>query len=228
MQIIESTPFGLRSAIWTMSSKKMAPRIHIFPMIHLADKAFFDFVKVQALKCDLILTEGVKSKSAPIIASAYSFAGKSKRLNLSVQPKIISDKCLNIDISETEFDASFSAMTLKTRFLILTLAPLYGLCLKFFASRHYIATRQGIEIEKSRNEILEDSSDWDEAFELLVDKRDKIIIRNIRKILVEKRSDTDDIAIVYGAEHMRAILHYLINAEEYQVVSSQWVDVIKL
>ncbi len=228
MQIIESTPFGLRSAIWTLSSNKHAPKIHVFPMIHLADKSFFEQVEEKATNCDLILTEGVKSKLAPIIASAYSFAEKSKRLNLFVQPRIKSDKCINIDISESNFDSSFAKIPFKTRLSLYTVAPLYGLCLRFFASRHYIATRQGVEIEKGRDEILFDESDWDDIYELLVDKRDKIIIKNIQTILKDKNSERIDIAIVYGAEHMRAILKYLMDVEQYKVTRSEWLSVIEL
>ena len=42
MQIIESTIFGLRSAIFRLEAGNGAPCFHLFPMIHLAESAFYE------------------------------------------------------------------------------------------------------------------------------------------------------------------------------------------
>jgi len=128
----------------------------------------------------------------------------------------------------SDFDKSFSKISLKTKLFFLIAAPIYGLCLRYFASRHFIANRQNVDIEKDRSEILLESSDWNEIEAVLVGKRDKVILQNLRKIITKNRLREIDIAIVYGAEHMRAILEYLINVEKYVVIKSEWLTAIEL
>ena len=82
MQIIESTSLALRSVFLRLEAGAGAPSFSLFPMVHVAESAFYEGVARKLEKCDLILYEGVNSRSVSPLTYCYRSLAKSPRLGL--------------------------------------------------------------------------------------------------------------------------------------------------
>ena len=159
VQIIESTPFGVRSSIMTFSRTDSNVRFVLFPMLHLGAPTFYAEVARRLGKCDLILAEGVAGRRTSLITLSYRLAGKIRRFGLTEQSRGLQLADLgvpveNVDATASQFSRSWRRAPRYARILLLALAPLFGLWLIISGSRSMIA--QQMEIN--------DLPDRDEAF----------------------------------------------------------------
>jgi hypothetical protein len=65
MQIVEVTDFAVRSAVLRLTRAGTPLRFELFPMIHVAEPAFFAAVAERLRRCDLIVAEGVGGAEPP-------------------------------------------------------------------------------------------------------------------------------------------------------------------
>ncbi len=65
MQIVEVTDFALRSAVLRLARADTPLRFEVFPMVHVAEPAFFAAVTERLRRCDLIVAEGVGGAEPP-------------------------------------------------------------------------------------------------------------------------------------------------------------------
>jgi len=76
MQIVEITDFALRSAILRLTRAGTPLRFEVFPMVHVAEPAFFAAVTERLRRCDLIVAEGVGGAGpAPAIDPELTWPG---------------------------------------------------------------------------------------------------------------------------------------------------------
>jgi hypothetical protein len=59
MQLIEATDYAVRSAALRLARRDAPLRFEIFPMVHLAEPAFYAVVTDRLRRSDLIVAEGV-------------------------------------------------------------------------------------------------------------------------------------------------------------------------
>lgn len=233
MQFIESTSFGVRSAVWTLKSIDVSPTIILFPMMHIGDEGFFSKVKSRAGVLDIVLIEGVKSKTSKLITYSYRSIVKNPEIGLALQPKIlpndIKGEIIHADVSEEEFENRWKKIPFFSRCMLLIRFPLYGLYLRYFGSREMIAKNtQNTEIAWSRADLLNDDDDWEKAKDVLLDWRDENLLRIIDETVSKRKTENVSIGIIYGAGHMRAVVKFLINHYGYHVTDSEWLEVIAL
>jgi len=232
MQFLESTSFGLRSAIWTLESRTISPTVVLLPMLHVGDKNFYGEVISRVENLDIVLTEGVKSKTSRLLTYSYRNVIKNHRLGLVLQPKLrpeqLKGKIIHADVSAKEFEHKWKKIPLFTRLKLSILFPLYGIYLRFFGTRKLLIKNQNTEISLSRSDLLNEDNDWEEAREVLLDWRDTSLIRTLGETLEANRIKNIEIGIIYGAAHMREVMKFLINHYDYHVLNSEWIDVINL
>jgi hypothetical protein len=211
MQIIECSIIGLRAARHVLTSPNAATIVTLFPMIHVGTEAFYRQVYDDAGAHDVMLVEGVRSPVVKMLTSSYRWINTGK-LDLVVQPRSPSDgsvkaRVVHADLTREEFTRQWHKVPIWLRFLATVLAPIVGLKRRFFASRESIAKNLELEDRLSSEEILA----WDPMFaafkRCIVGVRDERLIARLsheidRPVEVEQRK----IAVVYGAEHMRAVL----------------------
>jgi hypothetical protein len=69
MQIVEVTDFAVRSAVLRLTRPGTPLRFEVFPMIHVAEPAFYAAVADRLRRCDLIVAEGVGGPEPPAPAA---------------------------------------------------------------------------------------------------------------------------------------------------------------
>jgi hypothetical protein len=63
---------------------------------------------------------------------------------------------------------------------------------------------------------------------LILDERDKLLLDALASIHEQRRNEPIEVAVVYGAAHMRAVVHYLSIRFGYRPADADWLDVFEL
>lgn len=233
MQIIETSYLGVRSAFFRLEGGSGTPAFCLFPMVHIGEQAYYDEVNRRLEKCDLILYEGVKSRSVARLTYAYRSLAKSPRLRLVTQDAMkldhLADRLVHADVSGDDFESRWSKLGLGLRGAAQLAAPIVGLYWRHLATRQAIATYLGLNLLKSRDEILL-GDNMDAMNEVLVTWRDQHLIEVVEEHRRRYQGRSLSIALVFGAEHMRAVIRHLTRAPDpgYRVASSEWMMVFTL
>jgi len=233
MQFIEKNSFNVRSAIYRLKKDDEGLEFILFPMIHVGSQEFYDEVSKRLAKCDLILAEGVDSKRAYLLTRSYRIVNKIKRMDLVTQQegmKVSSfrDKLMSADIEGHTFDEQWSALPLTLKAQIFLLMPVYIIYLFLFGTRETIAENIAVEDLPSSNEVLFQYDDFEKLDALVLDERDRILIRNIKSVHEAKENDKKTVGIVFGAMHMRSVTSFLLHKLKYRIAQAEWVTVFDL
>lgn len=233
MQFIEKNSFNVRSAIYHLQKDGEGLEFILFPMIHVGSQQFYDDVSRRLGKCDLILAEGIDSKKASLLTRSYRIVKKIRRMDLVTQQEGMKvsnfrDKLLNADMEARAFDDQWSSLPLTLKAQIFLLMPVYVLYLFFFGTRETIAENIAVEDLPSSNEVLFQNDDFDKLDALLIDERDRRLIRNIEGLHEANGLDKKTVGIVFGAMHMRNITSFLLHKLKYRIAKSEWVTVFDL
>ena len=231
MQIIESTPYGVRSAVRWLQADDEAPAFVLFPMLHVADADFYEEVTARLLDCDVILYEGVGGATSYLLTASYRFFANSDRLRLVLQKTMdltaVRDRLIHADVSDEAFQRKWAGLPLWLRLFIPVAAPLVGLYLRFFGTRDLIAGRMGLNLRKSECEILQDD-DLDKLDGVIIDWRDRHLLTVLDRERCKPQNAGRTIGIVFGAKHMRAMYLHLMKKHGYRITRSEWMTVIAL
>jgi hypothetical protein len=233
MQFIEKNSFNVRSAIYRLNKGDGGLEFILFPMIHIGSKEFYDEVSQRLAKCDLILAEGVDSKKANLLTRSYRIVKKIKRMDLVTQREGMKisgfrEKIAHSDMKGPVFDERWSALPLKLKAQIFFLVPVYVIYLFLFGTRETIAENIALEDLPSSQEVLWQDDDFDKLDALLIDERDRRLIRNIEGLHQTNGKDKKIVGIVYGAMHMRNVTSFLLRKLDYRVAKAEWVKVFDL
>jgi hypothetical protein len=200
-------------------------------MIHIADKAFYEDIAQRLDDCDLVLCEGVKSPTASLPTLSYRFCEKSPRLGLVSQKTMKLDhlegRLIHADVSAKQFESRWSKLATWLRVILPLVVPLYGLYLRYFGTRADIARGLGMGLRKSRRDILADE-EYEKVMDVILDWRDRRLLDVIDKTLLENANTGISIAVLYGASHMRAVIHHLTGNLGYRITKAEWVTVFTL
>ncbi|MEM7223970.1 MAG: hypothetical protein AAF495_13380 [Pseudomonadota bacterium] len=232
MQIIESSAFAVRSAVIRLEADEGRPSFVLFPMVHVGAPEFYAEVSERLGDCDIILCEGVKTRAVSLLTLSYRFYSENPKLGLVTQNRgmtiaHLKNRLVHADVSGDAFDRRWWDLKTWDRFLLLILAPLYGLYMRYFGTRAQMARALNLNLRKSREEILS-SEDNEEIMTLLFHWRDRRLLEIIDQTLDEAHDGNQTIGVLYGARHMRAVIRHLIGRHSYRVAKSEWVTVFPL
>jgi hypothetical protein len=233
MQFIEKNSFNVRSAIYRLEKDGQGLEFILFPMIHIGSQEFYDDVSDRLAKCDLILAEGVDSRKASLLTRSYRIVKRIRRMDLVTQQegmKVASfrDKLRNADMEVRAFDERWSSIPLALRAQIFFLVPVYVIYLFLFGTRETIAENIAVEDLPSSNEVLLQDDDFDKLDALLIDERDRRLIRNIANLDEANGKDKKTVGVVFGAMHMRNVTSFLLHKLKYRIAKAEWVTVFDL
>ena len=229
MQIIEKSALGVRTAIYKLVSRTRASEITVFPMIHVGEPRFYRQVKDRLSDMDLILFEGVSGETACRISQAYSLFPDKNRNGLIVQPELNPDhfagELIHADIDGEAFEKEWEKLPWKLRLLLNIISPFYGIYTRYFVdSRAYYETA-GLELLSGRDDIFA-SEDLLLLDDLILVKRDKLLIKKLDELIETHAYESVKIAVVFGAAHMRAVLRHLVKKLDFFVAESEWMTIV--
>jgi hypothetical protein len=233
MQFIEKNAFNVRSAVYQFEKPGIALKFAMFPMIHVGSKQFYSDVRQRLLGCDLILAEGVRSKRASLITLSYRIVRRIKRLDLVTQQEAldladVSDRIILSDIGGKAFDARWKELAMMVRLQLFFFVPIYVLYLLLFGTRALIAENIATDDLASRDEILNYDEGFGKMDSLLIDERDRILIRRIDSVYEARHNELKVVGILYGALHMRNAALFLYEKLGYRIIKSEWLTVFDL
>lgn len=212
-------------------SPKSLVTFTVYPMIHVGEEGFYAAVYQEAFDHDVAIVEGIRSPVTRHLTRSYRWIDLEK-LGLILQPRSphpdsVKARLILADLSPEEFHLQWCKVPLRLRVLFYVFAPLVGLHRRLFASRQSLAQGISLDDHRSDEEILA----WEPELEIvnhsILHARDARILDCIAAELdppchMEKR-----VAIVFGAQHMRAVLKDLSQRGFYADRCS-WLTVFSL
>lgn len=232
MQFIEKNSFNVRSAVYSLKKDGSALEFLLFPMIHVGSPQFYEEISRRLASCDLILAEGVKSRRGNVLTLSYRIVRHIRRMELVTQHdgmrlESFRAKILNADIDGAAFDERWSSLPTSLRAQLIVLVPIFVVYLFLFGTRETLAENLALDDLPSDDEILSDDEDFEPLDSLIIDERDRILIEHIAR-LEDQQNGASQIAIVYGARHMRNTIRFLMQKLNYRIAKAEWVKVFDL
>lgn len=231
MQILESSILGLRAVRMTFRRKSGDVSVTLFPMVHLGDAEFYRTIYADAATHDVVLTEGIRSPVTVRLTRSYRWAVGSKRLGLTMQPPFAlpegsAARIVHADLSATEFEAAWHKVPLGLRCLIYLVAPLIGLSLRWRGSRGALSKRLRMDVEPTIKEALINPETAILA-EVILKQRDDRLLEILGREL-DQFQGPGQIAVIYGAAHMRAVIRELTDVRDFKPGDFSWVTIFSL
>lgn len=225
MQILESSVLGLRTARMVFRSRNSPISITLYPMVHVGEERFYNETYDEAFNHDIALVEGVRSSAVRQLTRAYRWLNLQK-LDLIVQPATpsrdsVTARIVRADLTAAEFELEWKKVPLALRTAVQITALLYGAHSRIASSRERLARDMSLEDRRSANEILNWSPDMEPILDSVVRARDKRLIECMATELDVVTESELRMAIVYGAEHMRAVLRELAT-RGFQCSDTSW------
>jgi len=222
---------GLRSARLVFRRPGAPASVTLFPMVHVGDAAFYDAVHADALDHDVVLFEGVRSPVGRQLTLSYRWIDLPK-LGLILQPRLRAEgngnvRLLHADLSTDDFHACWREVPYWLRLAVVLLAPLVGLQRRLFATRKSLAERMSLEDRLSSDEILDWDPTWAAFRRAILGVRDERLVAVLGEQLDQIGEGGKRLAIIYGAQHMRAVRAEL-SRRGFVCVESGWRTVIAL
>jgi len=228
MQIIEVTGLGVRSAVITLRAPGTALRFRLFPMVHVASPVFYQQVALRLRDCDLIVAEGVRGRSMRLstLTLAYRFAPRFSRGGLQMQSEAVLPAAvpvINVDSTTAELSADLATLPRLTRFLMLALAPLFGLVFALRGPQAFLDHDLAVDDFPLTRDAEQHAND--EVAEILVERRDRKLLDALDRLHTEYQDRDMVIAVVYGAGHMPGIAAGLRDRHGYRPREAEWLTV---
>jgi hypothetical protein len=233
MQFIEKSWLGVRSAVYHLKHDEDGPEFILFPMVHVGSREFYAEVSRQLADCDLILAEGVASRKANLLTLSYRVVRRIKRMDLVTQreglnTKSLRDRILRVDMTGRAFDERWSALPWKLRMQLYFFLPVFVAYMFLRGTRAMLAEHLALEDLPSREEVLEADESFAPLDALVIDERDRQLVRSLEEIYLAKQQTGKKVGVLYGARHMRCAADYLLHTLNYRVAKAEWVTVFYL
>lgn len=230
MQFLESSALGLRAGVYELKSPKNDLEFTIFPMIHIGDPEYYSNIKSYLMDCDNIIYEGVNSRKVWLMTQSYKIITRKKSLNLVTQKEALNLKELPInlihgDVTNSQFNSSWKNIPFYYKSLLLVIAPLYGIYSYLTSTRETIAKGHTVDDNTAFNNLPTNKASIAHR-EAIRGSRDKQLIRTVEKHINKLGHTKSRTAIIYGANHMPAVMHFLTQECNYKVKKSEWIKAI--
>jgi hypothetical protein len=228
MQIIEQSVAGVRSAVLRLTRRDTPLRFEIYPMVHIGEPAFYAAVARRLRRCDLVVAEGVgRTPAGSLLTMSYRLPARFERSGLVVQDidyASLGVPVVNPDLSGADFEAGWRELPLLQRAVLSAAGPLVGVDRLLFGSRRALARQLELTDVEWHDRALEIDS-ADQLEELIVDRRDRLLIAALDRIHRERCHEAITVAVVYGAWHVPAVIDGLRGLHRYGVRGAEWLTV---
>jgi hypothetical protein len=238
MQITEVTDLGLRSAAITLRRDATPMEFLLFPMIHIAEPAFYAGVRRRLSRCAVIVAEGV-TNGKPLWSPAMDFAnryiprGRQHTVVAQTDELVLPEgiPVVRPDVPPVEPAVDLSGVPGLKR-----MAKITGLNLLVVTSTHVIAS--GIALAGPRVLCTKDLELHDYPFtaqeesaadspfsHAIMDVRDRKLVEALDEVHEQRSLEPIRVGVVYGAGHMPAVAKGLGDRYRYRPRSAEWMTV---
>ncbi|MEO3413420.1 hypothetical protein AAFO92_02060 [Roseovarius sp. CAU 1744] len=218
------TGSGLQVQRLTLTARGR-PDFTLFPMIHVADKGFFDRVMNEADAHDCVLKEGVGWRPvARTTRRAYKAISRGSP-DLAVQPsgpEGSRKKWYNSDLDPETFRQSWKKIPLVRRIFFHVALRVIGLILRFGKAR--VLLSEALASSTIRDGDAMEAIFGKEFRQVVLDDRDAALLRGC-EIAIERRPD-DRVAIVWGAAHLPPLVTALMEKHGYRISNREWITAV--
>ena len=145
---------------------------------------------------------------------------------------ILQSEVIQADVSTSDFNKKMKQLPFFVKLKLLLVMPFLGTYFRYFATRKEFCNELGAyleaELKITQDKVPRNDAAWEKAQEVILDWRDTHLVDKLNEELEKTLTMSKDIAIVYGAAHMRAVEKHLIDNKGYKVDAIEWLNVIKL
>ena len=231
MQVLESSVLGVRSAIRRFEHADDPLRFELYPMVHIADRSFYEGVRSRVERCDWVLYEGVCSFRARLLTCSYRIAARRRRLGLVCQSEMLprsafGERSTLADVSAPEFSDYWRQVPIWQRAAFYLLGPLVGVGRYLTASRRSLARRLTVDDLRQQDDPLIDE-DLEAVATALIESRDQRLLGCVLASHLKHRHENVRIGIVYGAAHMPRVIR-LLGELGYRTRDAEWLTVFDI
>ncbi|BCB79256.1 hypothetical protein GCM10022251_20690 [Phytohabitans flavus] len=232
MQIIEHSIVGTRSAVLRLKRPGTALEFLVFPMIHVASPEFFAAVEERLRRCDLLVVEGIRGRSAlsSALTMTYRVIPANRRSGLvkqNIPYRSLGVPVINPDTTAEEIDKSWSSVPIQHRLATYAVVPVVA-AMQFFGGRQSLL-RPEVEVNDLPSPHEEEFADGDFAEHIdrvTLHERDARLLDTLTEIHRTRADERIDVAVVYGAGHVPAIVRGLLDRHGYRVRTAEWLTVV--
>lgn len=218
--------------IW-LQRRETPMRFVLFPMLHQGAPSFYEEVTRRLRACDLVVAEGIRgrSPSSSVLTLTYRLSGNAPRGGLVVQDidyRSLGVPVIGPDMSASEFGAGWRRMPPMLRLSVWALVPVHALGMLLFGSRALLARHTEVDDLPSREDVEMAANERIAPFiRLLVDARDVRLLAALDRIHEERCNEAIQVAIVYGARHMPAVVRHLRRRFGYWARDAEWMTIFE-
>jgi hypothetical protein len=231
MQIIENSIIGTRSAVLRLRRRGSQLEFVVFPMLHVGMPSFYEEVARRLRDCDLLVVEGVlgDTVAGSVLTMTYQVIPLDKNAGL-IEDNIpygdLGVPVITPDVTGEEFDQSAQQLSLKTKVLLLGVAPVAAAVMNLFNARERLLLSRDIEVNDLPTAAEELESDETASFrELILGRRDEKVIAALTELVTDRAAEPIQVAVTYGAAHVPAIVTGL-GRLGYRVTGADWITVV--
>ncbi|MEV2269756.1 hypothetical protein [Nonomuraea africana] len=215
MQFIETSVIGVRSAVLTFGWRGSGMRFLLVPMVHVAERAFYEQVSELLRGCDLIVAEG----EPKTFLSMHRKVARIRVDGLVHQTTALDLESLGIPLLWPDlggeagparwFDVVVDALTAVPDWLMTIGFPRRAIDITDLTGHDGWA---GGRLKNS----------WREA---MLHDRDRQLLDHIAQVHRERGDEHVVVGVPWGAHHMTAVAAYLFSELGYRVVGATWLTV---
>jgi len=232
MQIIEHSMIGTRSAVLRLKRRGADLQFVLFPMIHVADPRFYAAVADRLRRCDLLIVEGVGGRSALTwaLTLTYRIIPANKRSGLVVDDiayESLGVPLVNADVTSGELAAGWWTIPWRHRLTAWCVVPFVVAAQFVGGTRRLLSPEVEVsDLPTAQEEALTDS-EFGEHFErTIVGDRDEHVLGVLSELVRTRSAERIDVAVVYGAGHVPAIVRGLHQRHGYRPCTADWLTVL--
>jgi hypothetical protein len=204
----------------------------VFPMIHVASPRFYGAVADRLRRCDLLVVEGVSGRSALTwaITLTYRVMPMNRRSGLVVDNipyESLGVPVIYADMTSNELHAGWRVMSLRHRLATWCFVPFVAVAQLFGGTRRLLSSEVEVnDLPSARQEALIDSEFGEQFERAIVGNRDDLLLGVLSDLVRTRSAERIDVAIVYGAGHVPAIVRGLYQRHGYRPRTGEWLTVL--
>lgn len=236
VQIIEVTDLEVRSAVIRLRRRETPLQFVLYPMIHMAKPAFYTAVTARLKRADVVVAEGVGGgrRKHSVLAAALTlsytvlrFNRRAKLVEQDIDYATLGVPVVRPDLSLEDFAASWRQVPLAHRLMMWCVLP-FVVVARLFGGTRMIWSRSMEQNDLPAPEE-EDLADWSpKLVAAFHGERDERLLAALCRLHEERSGENIEVAVVYGAAHMPAIVLGLMNRYGYRPRSADWLTVTDL
>jgi hypothetical protein len=229
VQLVEVSLTGVRSAVITLRSPAAAMRIILVSVVHLGSPDYYRSLAARLAECDLIVAEGISGRSVAswALALAYRLPARNRRLGLTVQDidyASLGVPVLVPDMTARQFGKGLRSISLLQRLAVLCLIPPIAFSFAVLGTRRTLS--RYLDTDDLPTYVDDQVRQaFPQLTELVLEHRDSLLVDCLESIHRTRQHEDIDVAVVYGAGHMRSVTRELFGRHGYRPRSADWMTV---